>query len=160
MFQSSWESSCLWDPEILLNVDNKNDFKRIKWIDNQGNTIGDSESIVVTPTRDNNKYTVIASTMEGDVATKSISLDAAYGIKSVSTSISQNKVVVELKNKATCNSTISIISIFDGRTKAEESIPEGENRISIDVTDLVKGIYAIVYTVDGAVIDQKKIDIK
>ncbi len=154
------DSLIIDDGQLLLNVDNKNDFKRIKWIDNQGNTIGDSESIVVTPTRDNNKYTVIASTMEGDVATKSISLDAAYGIKSVSTSISQNKVVVELKNKATCNSTISIISIFDGRTKAEESIPEGENRISIDVTDLVKGIYAIVYTVDGAVIDQKKIDIK
>ena len=57
------------------------------------------------------------------------------------------------------NSAISIISILDGNTKVMDSIVTGESNISIDVANFEKGIY-VVYTVDGMVVDQKKIDIR
>ncbi len=58
------------------------------------------------------------------------------------------------------NSAISIISILDGNTKVMDSIVTGESNISIDVANFEKGIYVVVYTVDGMVVDQKKIDIR
>ena len=58
------------------------------------------------------------------------------------------------------NSAISIISSLDGNTKVMDSIVTGESNISIDVANFEKGIYVVVYTVDGMVVDQKKIDIR
>lgn len=147
------------DGRLQLSVDNA-DFNRFKWFDSQGNTIGHSENIIVTPTYNNNKYTVAASTKDGDVATESISLEAASGIKTVSRSADSNKIDIELNDKAVDNSAISIISILDGNTKVMDSIVTGESNISIDVANFEKGIYVVVYTVDGMVVDQKKIDIR
>ena len=144
---------------LQLSVDNA-DFSRFKWFDSQGNTIGHSENIIVTPTYNNNKYTVAASTKDGDVSTESISLEAASGIKTVSRSTDSNKIDIELNDKAVDNSTISIISILDGNTKVMEDIVTGESNISIDVANFEKGVYVVVYTIDGMVVDQKKIDIR
>lgn len=144
--------------KLQLTVD-EDDFEHIKWIDEQGNTIGETESVVVTPTRDDNKYTVIAYTPEGNVATESISLDSTFGIKSVTTSTNSNNIIVELNDNEVDNANISIISMLDGNTKVVENVPKGESNISIDVSNFVKGMYAIIYTIDNVVIDQKKINI-
>ena len=145
--------------KLQLSVDNS-DFGQFKWADSQGNTLGQSESIVVTPTYNNNTYTVTASTMDGDITTESITLDSLYGIKSVSTTKDTNKILVELNDNAEDNSTISIISILDGNTKVMEDVAKGERSVCIDMANIAMGTYVVVYTVDGMVIDQKKIDIR
>lgn len=145
--------------EVQLSVD-EDGFEQLTWFDDKGTTLDKSESVIVTPTRDNNKYTVVAYTPEGNVATESISFESELGIKSVTISTDSSNIVVELNGNAVDNTSISIISVLDGNTKIIESVPKGAYSISIDTTSLVKGIYGIVYTIEGVVIDQKKINIE
>lgn len=143
---------------MKLSVDTEN-FEHIKWLDSQQNTIADSESIVVTPGRNNDKYTAIGYTSDGEAAKESISLDSVYGINSVAYSTESNCINVELKDKAADYATVSVISMLDGNTKVVENIRKGESSISISVPNFVKGIYVIVYAVDGVVVDERKINI-
>lgn len=144
--------------KVQLKVDEDN-FKTIKWVDEQGNNLGSSESIIVSPTSGNKNYTVFASTDNGEVATESIYLDCDYGIKSVTTSSDSNNIIVELSSAASEKSAISVVSTIDGGTKQTKDILPGENIVSIDASKFTKGIYIITYTANGETIDQKKINL-
>lgn len=144
--------------ETRLDVDNEN-VVRIKWVDEQGNYLGDSRSIDVLPVQGNNNYTVIATTENGDVLMDNISLDSYFGIKSVDLHKDSNSLKVGLNGQATDNSVILISSVLDGSVNSSKIIPNGDESVSIDVSGFSEGLYAVILTVDGVVIDQKKIKV-
>lgn len=129
----------------------------IDWEDKNGEKIGSSNSITVLPKRDNNQYRVIATTVNGDVATGAITIETVHGIKNITTASSLKSLSVELNNDAPQNSTLSVVSAQNGTIRLAEDIQPGTKNISIDTSGIQSGLYIVTYHINGEVIDQKKI---
>lgn len=145
------------DGKVQLEVTSP-EYKTFKWQNENGETIGNSETVTVTPKINGNKYKVVAVTEDGEAATESVSLETENGIKSVSTA--PNSIVVDLKSSAPINASISVMSVLESCTKLTYDIPEGAASASLNSASLTKGIYTICYIVDDEIIDKKKISIK
>ena len=135
-------------------------FSSFSWLDRNDHEIGSSESVNVTPTINNNEYKVFAIDEEGNSVFSSVSLTTKKGIKSVSSSESSGNIYIELLNEAPLNSNIKITSVLDGLVKKTEFLNPGLKEFMIDSNSLDKGVYIIMYYIDGEVIDQRKINLK
>lgn len=143
---------------VQLKVNNSSDFNSIKWIDGKGATLGNKETINVSPRINGNDYTVIAMTNDGDIATQSISLENLYGIETVSTA--NDNIVVKLKEAAPENAAIVIKAITDGTTKASCEILTDSTIAFLDGSSLSQGVYVVCYMVNSVVVDQQKVRIE
>ena len=143
---------------LQLKVNNSSDFNSLKWLDGKGETLGNKESINVSPRINGNDYTVIAMTNDGEIATQSISLENQYGIQAVSTA--NDNIVVKLKETAPNNAMIVVKTLTDGTIKASCQIPIGANVVSFEGSNLSQGVYVVCYVVNSAVVDQQKVRIE
>ncbi len=143
--------------QFKLEVDNAG-FDAIKWVNSLGETIGNGETVVVTPKAHDNCYSVVATTEEGDVATEKVSLDKENGIESVSLTGADNMEII-LHTNAPANSKISIISLLDGSTKASRNMLEGSKSMSIETGNIPKGEYIVCYYINAEIADQVKVKI-
>lgn len=146
------------DGEIQLIVKNSSDFNSLKWIDGKGETLGNKESINVSPRINGNDYTVVAMTNDGEIATQSISLENLYGIQSISTA--NHNIVVKLKEAAPDNASVEVKNITDGIAQVSCQISAGANVVNFDGSNLSRGVYVVCYIVNSTVIDQQKIRIE
>lgn len=144
--------------EIQLIVKNSSDFNSLKWIDGKGETLGNKESINVSPRINGNDYTVVAMTNDGEIATQSISLENLYGIQSISTA--NHNIVVKLKEAAPDNASVEVKNITDGIAQVSCQISAGANVVNFDGSNLSRGVYVVCYIVNSKVIDQQKIRIE
>lgn len=144
--------------EIQLIVKNSSDFNSLKWIDGKGETLGNKESINVSPRINGNDYTVVAMTNDGEIATQSISLENLYGIQSISTA--NHNIVVKLKEAAPDNASVEVKNITDGIAQVSCQISAGANVVNFDGSNLSRGVYVVCYIVNSTVIDQQKIRIE
>lgn len=140
-----------------LGVDDTVRYNSVKWLNDNNEIIGNKDTITVTPTSNDNSYTVYVMDKNGYVKTGSISLSVEQYIKSVS--LQPNDIFVSLKNPAPVNADISVTSLADG-TAIKSSIPEGKKETSIDSSTLSSGVYVVNYLINKKVVDQKKINIK
>lgn len=146
------------DGEIQLIVKNSSDFNSLKWIDGKGETLGNKESINVSPRINGNDYTVVAMTNDGEIATQSISLENLYGIQSISTA--NHNIVVKLKEAAPDNASVEVKNITDGIAQVSCQISAGANIVNFDGSNLSRGVYVVCYIVNSTVVDQQKIRIE
>lgn len=146
------------DGGIQLIVKNSSDFNSLKWIDGKGETLGNKESINVSPRINGNDYTVVAMTNDGEIATQSISLENLYGIQSISTA--NDNIVVKLKEAAPDNASVEVKNITDGIAQVSCQISAGANVVNFDGSNLSRGVYVVCYIVNSTVIDQQKIRIE
>lgn len=146
------------DGGIQLIVKNSSDFNSLKWIDGKGETLGNKESINVSPRINGNDYTVVAMTNDGEIATQSISLENLYGIQSISTA--NHNIVVKLKEAAPDNASVEVKNITDGIAQVSCQISAGANVVNFDGSNLSRGVYVVCYIVNSTVIDQQKIRIE
>lgn len=144
--------------EMQLIVKNSSDFNSLKWIDGKGETLGNKESINVSPRINGNDYTVVAMTNDGEIATQSISLENLYGIQSISTA--NHNIVVKLKEAAPDNASVEVKNITDGIAQVSCQISAGANVVNFDGSNLSRGVYVVCYIVNSTVIDQQKIRIE
>lgn len=131
------------------------DFSSYIWKDDAGNNLGEGSAITVLPTIANTKYTVTAINEEGEIAEKTISLDAVNGIKSVSSEMGY--VNVALRGAAPDNSRITISSLVNGTVVASFSLTKGESESFINVPNCNDGVYVVTYFVDNIVVDSRNI---
>lgn len=146
------------DGTVNLSVDNT-DYKSILWMDGDDNEISVADEITVAPNMNNNLYKVAVTDNEGGVAFGSVSLEAGYGISSVS-AMTPGRIIVGLHNEAPEGSTIKVVSVLDSTSKIENAITAGCKEIAIDSECLQKGVYAVLYYVNGEIIDQQKVSIQ
>lgn len=146
------------DGLLQLKVNNSSDFNSLKWIDGKGETLGNKESINVSPRINGNDYTVVAMTNDGEIATQSISLENLYGIQSISTA--NDNIVVKLKEAAPDNASVEVKNITDGITQVSCQISAGANVVNFDGSNLSRGVYVVCYVVNSAVVDQQKVRIE
>ena len=142
---------------IMLKTD-LSEYKSIEWFKENGESLGHTSSITVMPRYNDDNFAVVALSENGEIATGKISLEADYGIKTVSTA-TPNTIIVNLKSDAPANAEIRINSAVDGTIKLTTQIPLGTNSISVNSSSLSNGIYVLTYSVDGTNIDQKKITV-
>lgn len=146
------------DGLLQLKVNNSSDFNSLKWIDGKGETLGNKESINVSPRINGNDYTVVAMTNDGEIATQSISLENLYGIQSISTA--NDNIVVKLKEAAPDNASVEVKNITDGIAQVSCQISAGANVVNFDGSNLSRGVYVVCYIVNSTVVDQQKIRIE
>lgn len=131
------------------------DFTSFTWEDEDGNILGKENSIIVSPTTNNTKYTVTAINQEGDIAKESISLDAINGIQYAS--LESGYLNVSLRGEALDNSCITVSSIETGTVVAYRPLTRGETNFSINIPNYSDSIYVITYLIDDVAVDSQKI---
>lgn len=136
------------------------DNKYVRWLDEKSEEIACSESIVVTPSKNNSAYTAISIDEEGRSSIGSLSLTSLIGIKSVSAPVSSGNIYIELQNEAPDNSLIQITSVVDGLVKKTEILNAGLREHIIDSGSLEKGVYTLTYLVNDEIIDTKKVKVE
>lgn len=132
-----------------------NDFSSFMWRDASG-IIGTNNSVVVTPRLNKNIYNVRCITEDGEIAVDEVELEVMNGIESISLSQSCN-LEIKLYEPSPNNAAIRILSLNDSALSLIQSINEGENSISIDISTIPAGIYLITYEIESEQIDWKKI---
>lgn len=140
--------------EIRLSVDNE-EYSSYLWKDGEGNDLGSTNEITIKPSSKNSVISVTALTSTGEMATGAISLTSEYGINSIR-KISESLIEIEFKNETLSNSMLTVTSIDTCATKFTQELQSGETVVSIDISTLTPGMYAINYFVNGKSIDSQK----
>jgi hypothetical protein len=130
-----------------------------EWTGENGESLGESQNIIVTPSSKQHDYTVYATKEDGDVVADSVSIDSDYGIKTVDVIRENGTIVVTLCNKAPENAVMSLVSVSDGTSKYMGKISSGDNMIMIDSSAFQCGMYVVLYMVNGDIVDETTISI-
>ncbi|MBE6305031.1 MAG: hypothetical protein E7082_03810 [Bacteroidales bacterium] len=129
-----------------------------EWTDANDVIIGNSTTVEVTPTPQNNTYSLRVLTADGGLYNDSITLEPTLGIKSVTNSTNHaGSIVVEFLSKTfAANSHLTLQSVNQAMTPIKYSVPVGIEHFEIDMTNLQQGLYAVTYVVDGTIINTAK----
>lgn len=141
-----------------METDTTREYKTFKWLDGNGETLSEQNSVRVNPKATGNKYVLLAANEEGDVATGSINLEGNDGIKAVATPTAKS-LEVTLKRPAPTGAMVTVTSVVDGGSKVTSGMPEGAEAITLDVSGLSNGVYVVSYSINSEQIDQKKVNI-
>ncbi len=133
-------------------------FQKYKWSDSRNKTIGNAETVTVTPTANDNTFKVAALTEDGRIATKSISLESPVGIKTVN--VADDEITVELKSPAPENAKIIVQSLTSDAISASNRIIPGLNSVTVSTTKLHAGPHAVTFVIDNEVVDSIKVNVK
>ncbi len=146
------------DGNIRLEANLDGTEQLTEWTDVNGSIIGNENSVVVSPTLQNNTYSLKVLSSEGELATESITLEPANGIKSATPTTSVNDFIdIEFDNEvSSSNSLISVSSVANGLTVLNMPLPTGAKIVRMDTSSLGSGIYVLSYIVDGQVADTLK----
>lgn len=146
------------DGNIRLEANLDGTEQLTEWTDVNGSIIGNENSVVVSPTLQNNTYSLKVLSSEGELATESITLEPANGIKSATPTTSVNNFIdIEFDNEvSSSNSLISVSSVANGLTVLNMPLPTGAKIVRMDTSSLGSGIYVLSYIVDGQVADTLK----
>lgn len=129
------------------------------WYDNNNDIIGNGNTLIVQPMFEPIQYSVIAENQDGELAVGSISLDNIFEMESAVYYADMNSVVVHFSNVVPKNATICITSAIDGTNISVKPLGAGIKEERIDIGNVPNGIYAVVYTVNGVVVDYKKVNV-
>lgn len=144
--------------QYQLETDTTREYKTFKWLDGNGETLSEQNSVRVNPKATGNKYVLLAANEEGDVATGSINLEGNDGIKAVATPTAKS-LEVTLKRPAPTGAMVTVTWVIDGGSKVTSGMPEGAEAITLDVSGLSNGVYVVSYSINSEKIDQKKVNI-
>lgn len=129
-----------------------------EWSDQTDGVIGTGDRITVKPTRQNDTFTVSAMTSNGELAEGAISLEPTTGIKSVTQSLTEERLDIKLlSSTGSSDSEITVSAIEKAETRPlRQKIDANQEGMSIDASSLPSGLYVVVMTIDGTVVDSVK----
>lgn len=130
-------------------------FKSYRWQNSNEELIGESNSVIVTPSYKNMKFSVSAITEEDEIVVSDIDLTTILGIEKIIEHTDHIDVV--LKGSAPQNATIEIISVRDRNLKSFQVIPTNSVNVAIDTYNFQSGHYIICYKINSELLDQRKI---
>ena len=131
---------------------------RVLWTDAVGSDVGTGNNITVTPTLTNNKFSAIAISSQGEMAQESITLESKTGFKSISPTLVEDFIDIELHCPVKSgNAVLRINSLAQtGSILLSKHIPLDAKKIQLDATSLPSGIYVLTYSVDNQIVDSRK----
>lgn len=140
----------------ILSVENNNDhFSSFSWIDSKGNIISQNDYLETTPSMQDEEYSVIAYTHEGEASVGSIMLGNIFGIEYLS--LDSDILSMRFSHAAPNNAFISIRDILNGSIINTELVETGTLSKNISIASLPKGSYIVTYSINDEIIDTKKV---
>lgn len=129
-----------------------------RWTDSDGNDIGAENRVTVTPSLKNNGFSVTAISSQGEMAQGSITLESKTGLKSIAPTSVEDFMDVELHNPVESrNAVLQVSSLTQiGGVLLSEPLSVDTKKMRLDVTSLPSGIYVLIYSVDGQIVDSRK----
>lgn len=129
-----------------------------RWTDRNGEDIGEGNKITVIPTSGNNEFSVTALSSQGEMAQESVTLESMIGFKSVTPTLIEDFINVELHNPVNSkNAMLQVSSLTQGGTVLlNKALPYDVKKTQLDATSLSSGMYILSYLVNGQIIDSKK----
>lgn len=129
-----------------------------RWMDGDGNDIGTENRVTVTPSLKNIGFSVIAISSQGEIAQGSITLESKTGLKSIAPTLVEDFIDVELHNPVeSSNAVLQVSSLTQiGGGLLSKPLSIDTKKIRLDVTSLPSGIYVLIYSVDGQIVDSRK----
>lgn len=131
---------------------------KLTWFDGNNRKLGESSTLKVSAAKEGETYKLTALNEEGELAKAEITLENISAIRSISLDASRSLLDLELASPAPEGAEIKVTSILEGEMKLTKTVTTGESRLSIDVSTLAIGHYAVSYIVNNQVIDSEKIN--
>lgn len=132
-----------------------------RWTDRNGEDIGEGDKITVNPTARNNEFSVTALSSQGEMAQESVTLESMIGFKSVTPTLIEDFINVELHSPVDSkNAVLQVSGLTQGTILLSKALPIGAKEMRLDATSLSSGIYILSYSVDGQIIDSQKFNKK
>lgn len=145
-----------------LSVDWQGTDYSARWTARNGEDIGGGNKVTVIPTSRNREFSVTAISSQGELAQGSVILESKTGMKSVSPTLVNDFIHVELHSPVNSkNAVLQVSSLAQGgMILLSKSFPVGTKEMRLDVTSLPNGMYILSYSVDGQIIGSQKFNKK
>ena len=131
------------------------------WTNRSGENIGDGNKVRVIPTSKNNEFSVTIHSSQGEMAHGSIVLECKTGLKSITPTLINDFIDVELQNPVDSkDAMLQVSGLAQGTILLTKNIPIGAKKMQLNTTSLSSGIYVLTYSVDGQIVDSKKFNKK
>lgn len=131
------------------------------WTNRSGENIGEGNKVRVIPTSKNNEFSVTIHSSQGEMAHGSIVLECKTGLKSITPTLVNDFIDVELQNPVDSkDAMLQVSGLAQGTILLTKNIPIGAKKMQLNTTSLSSGIYVLTYSVDGQIVDSKKFNKK
>ena len=127
------------------------------WTNRSGENIGEGNKVRVIPTSKNNEFSVTIHSSQGEMAHGSIVLECKTGLKSITPTLVNDFIDVELQNPVDSkDAMLQVSGLAQGTILLTKNIPIGAQKMQLNTTSLSSGIYVLTYSVDGQIVDSRK----
>ena len=131
------------------------------WTNRSGENIGEGNKVRVIPTSKNNEFSVTIHSSQGEMAHGSIVLECKTGLKSITPTLVNDFIDVELQNPVDSkDAMLQVSGLAQGTILLTKNIPIGAKKMQLNTSSLSSGIYVLTYSVDGQIVDSKKFNKK
>lgn len=129
----------------------------VHWRDASGSVIGTDRDVVVTPTLQNNEFSVVAVLPDGE-AEGSVVLTPETGFESVlpTSSVEDHIDITFRREVESSRATVCVSSLTKAESLLTQNLPAGISQIRLDLSALPAGVYVVSYMEEGCVKDSRK----
>lgn len=129
----------------------------VHWRDASGSVIGTDRDVVVTPTLQNNEFSVVAVLPDGE-AEGSVVLTPETGFESVlpTSSVEDHIDITFRREVESSRAAVCVSSLTKAESLLTQNLPAGISQIRLDLSALPAGVYVVSYMEEGKVMDSRK----
>ena len=129
----------------------------VHWRDASGSVIGTDRDVVVTPTLQNNEFSVVAVLPDGE-AEGSVVLTPETGFESVlpTSSVEDHIDITFRREVESSRAAVCVSSLTKAESLLTQNLPAGISQIRLDLSALPAGVYVVSYMEEGCVKDSRK----
>lgn len=129
----------------------------VHWRDASGSVIGTDRDVVVTPTLQNNEFSVVAVLPDGE-AEGSVVLTPETGFESVlpTSSVEDHIDITFRREVESSRAAVCVSSLTKAESLLTQNLPAGISQIRLDLSALTAGVYVVSYMEEGKVMDSRK----
>ncbi len=140
--------------ELVPLVD---DEKTVRWFDSENRLVTADRVLKITPAMQHSSYSMVVTNSDGELSRNEMQNINNVGIKNIQPNgYVSDYIDIEMFEDSISGCEISIYSVTDGKLMLCRKPNAEEVNIRIDTTMLPNGIYTIVCTFDGLVVNNSK----
>lgn len=145
--------------QYKIEIENPN-VSKLKWYNADDQLISTNDFVIVSPIEGNNQYSVEGSNNDGEFFWGNICLGNEYVFENIIINKSTSQFEIKLSNYVYQDSEIVFTSYNTGEEVLHSRISYGERNVTMDASNLSKGIYIVNLIVNGKVMDWRTIEFK
>ena len=152
--------SIKWDDGGIgtINPQNIEDFANAKWYNSKNQRVSVQPTLTVTPQLYNDSYKIVSISADGEMSASEISIYPEFGIKSITPNgFISNELIIEMSSAVISGYNLTIASLIDGEIMYSRDLAPDEKSIYIDCSSYRSGVYALICTMNGEILNTYKL---